>query len=345
MNRAELEQRLRERIRMQGKSRKTANTYSHWIRRYLEFNRSKGTGKETQAERAVEAFLSHLANREHVSANTQNQAFSALCYLYRHVFERPLEDVSALRSKRPNRTREVCDQSELVEIFRHLSGFPLLACQLMYGCGLRIGEAVSLRLKDLHFERRQMHVWDGKGKKDRMVQLPECLHDDLRRQVERVRLVWEDDRQNNRPGVPLPGAFGRKSPRSHRELGWYWLFPADGYSTDPDTGRMWRWHRDASGISKALSRAVQRSGVTKRITAHSLRHGWATHSMEGGVPLHTVKELLGHVSIETTELYLHVTQDGVTAARSPIESMGLADVLANPVRREQNRPRLRVFAG
>ena len=347
MNRNELGRRLRERIRLQGKSRETAKSYWSWVVRFLDFNKSQGVGSETKAERAVERFLTHLANREHVAANTQNQAFSAICYLYREVLDRPLENVSALRSKRPNRTRDVCSVQDMQEILARLSGLNLLGIRMLYGCGLRIGELVALRIKDLDVNRRQIHIWDAKGSKDRLVQFPEILRQAVALQIESVKSIWKNDVAGKLGGVSLPFAFGRKSPRSRLDLAWYWLFPSDHYSRDPDTGNLYRHHRDPSGFSKALKQSVIDAEIPKRITAHCIRHSFATHCLDDGMPIHVLKELMGHNDIATTETYLHVTEDGVTAARSPLES--LEGLLANPVLRpvaEAVEPvRLRVFAG
>jgi len=317
----ELERRLRERIRVQGKAKSTANNYWHWFDRYLKFSGSELAGEGLGAEAAAERFLTYLANRLHVSANTQNQALSALCYMYREVLDRPLVGVSAVRSKRPDRVRDVCDQSELRQVFARLSGVNLLACRMMYGAGLRIGELPAIRIKDLSFERRQIHIWGAKGAKDRVVQFPEVLHDGVRHQVESVREIWKSDVAAKRNGVSLPFAWGRKSPSSRLDFGWYYLLPSDHYSRCPDTGESYRHHRDMGGVSKALKKAVRESGVTKRITAHCLRHSNGTHFLEDGNSIHVLKELFGHKSIETTQTYAHVRKDGATAARSPLESM------------------------
>jgi integron integrase len=317
------EQQIRERIRLQHKSDSTADAYVHWFRRFLEFCRLNQLGKETRAEIATEKFLGHLANRERVSANTQNQAFSALCYVYREVFNRPLEGVSALRAKRPDRVRDVCDQSELQMIFNCLTGPNRLACQLMYAAGLRSGELGSIRMKDIDFNRRQIHVWGAKGSKDRVVQFPNVLHEPVLRQMESVKVLWRADLADRMNGVSLPDAWGRKSPSSRLDFAWYYLFASDHYSRCQHTGRMYRHHRDSSGFSKALKSAVRQCGIPKRITPHCLRHSFASHSLEGGVPIHVLQELMGHTSIETTETYLHVSKHGATAARSPIEYLKL----------------------
>lgn len=341
----EIEKKLRETIKTQGKSRSTADSYWNWWKRYSDFCKLKKFGKETKAEIAVEKFLTDLANNQHVSANTQNQAFSALCYMYKHVRGRELTGISALRSKRPDRVRDVCDESEVAAICEHLNGIYLLAVRLMYGFGLRISEVLNLRIKDLDFNRKQIHVWDSKGKKDRVAQFSESIHDDVRRQIESVKVLWRADIADGLSGVPLPNAFGKKSPSSHTSLAWYWLFPADHYSRNPDDGKLYRFHRDKSGISKKLKEALQKSGVTKRITSHCMRHTWATSLAESGVPSVVVQKLAGHANLETTETYFHVRKDGITATKSPLEN-----ILSNPVPRpkpqaEPQPATLKLFVG
>ncbi len=317
----QFETQIRERIRLQHKSDSTADAYVHWFGRFLSFCKHHGFGKETKAEISVEKFLGFIANHERVSANTQNQAFSALCYVYREIFNRPLEDVSALRAKRPDRVRDVCDQSELQLIFNELTGVNRLACVMMYASGLRSGELGCIRMKDIDFNRKQIHIWGAKGSKDRVVQFPQILHDSVRRQMESVKVLWRHDVAYTLNGVSLPDAWGRKSPSSRLEFAWYYLFASDTYSKCRHTGMLLRHHRDSSGYAKALKLAVRNCGIPKRITPHCLRHSFATHSLECGTPIHVLQELMGHSSIETTETYLHVSKNGVTNAVSPVESL------------------------
>jgi integron integrase len=326
----DIEKKLRERIKMQRKSDSTANAYWQWSKRFLDFCKENKVGKETKAEVAVERFLTHLANVENISANTQNQAFSAICYLYREVLKRPLEGVSALRAKRPDRIRDICDQSEIGAILDQLKGINWLAVAMMYGLGLRIGEIVRVRIKDISFERKQIHIYGGKGQKDRMVQFPEPLHEPVKRQIESMKVLWKYDIADGLNGVSLPDSFGRKSPSSRLEFAWFFLFCSDSYSECPHTKKLYRHHRDESGFSKALKKAVRDAGVTKRITPHCLRHSNGTHYLEEGGKIHDLKELFGHASIETTERYAHVRKDGVTATKSPLETL-----LANPGHRQQ----------
>jgi integron integrase len=266
--------------------------------------------------------LSELANgREWVSENTQNLALQSVCYLYREVIGEPIQNVNALRSKRPHRVREVLDVSEVAALFAHLRGSELLVAQLIYGCGLRIGEVVELRTKDISFERQQLVVRGGKGKKDRVCQFPTVLHAAVRRQMESMRVLQRADVAESRNGVSLPNGWGRKSPSSRLDFAWWYLFASDNYSKCPRTNEYYRHHRDRSHLSRCIKRASQRAGIEKRITSHNLRHSFATHANEQGMPIKTLQALLGHNDIRTTETYLHVSKEGATAAKSPLESL------------------------
>lgn len=323
-----LEEQLRQMIRVQGKADETADAYWGWVRKFLLFAREKRgqwVHPKELRERQVEIFLKHLANVEDVSANTQNQAFSALCYLYRHVLKQPLENVSALRAKRPNRVRDVLDQSELVELFGQLRGQALLAARMMYASSFRIGEIGEIRIKDISFERQQIVIRGGKGQKDRLVGFKPILHDDVRRQIESAKVLWKCDVAEGRNGVSLPNRFGDKSPSSHRQFAWYYLFSSDNESKCPRTGRLFRHHQDMGNVARQIKLAAERCGFAKRVTSHCLRHSFATHSIESGVPIHVVQRIMGHADIRTTEGYLHMAKDGVTAAKSPLE-----ELLRNP---------------
>ena len=337
---------IEEKIRAQGKADSTADAYWGWVSRYLEFCKANKIGRETPAEQAVTQFLSRLANIEDVSANTQNQAFSALCYFYNVVRNRPLVDVSALRAKRPDRIRDVLDQSELSALFAELSGVALLTARMMYASGFRIGEVAKIRIKDISFERKQIVIRGAKGEKDRFVQFPKVLHQHVELQIESMKVLWKHDLASGLNGVSLPKAFGRKSPKAHLEFCWYYLLCADDYSRCPVSGRLLRHHRDMNHIGRLIKEASQRAGIQKRITSHSIRHSFATHSLESGVPIHFIQSLMGHESIETTQRYMHASIHGATSAASPLESL-----LSNPQqvieqrRKDDDKPTLRIFAG
>jgi integron integrase len=325
-----MKKQMLERIRATGRSDETFKTYWYWCEKFFRFVKDRSGGwkhpKECGREE-VQDWLSSLANgREWVSKNTQNLALQSVCYLYREILGQPLEGVNALRAKRPENVREVVDESELLRLFAELRGVGLLAAQMMYGCsGLRIGDVVKIRIKDISFERKQIHIHSGKGDKSRYVALPECLHDLVRKQIESMRVLWADDVRQGLSGVSLPDGFGRKSKNAHLEFGWWYLFASDNYSRCPRSGAMYRHHRDKSHIGRLIKDAVARAGIDKRITSHCLRHSAATHAHELGVDIRTLQTLLGHTDIRTTEIYVHADKNKATASTNPLQKM-----LANP---------------
>lgn len=329
-----LREQMLRRIRMQGKSDATHRTYWHWCEKFIRWAHGKHglwVHPKDMDERDVEAWLSWLANGpEWVSANTQNVALQSLCYLYREVLGRPLGNVQAIRAKRPQRVRDVLSVEEVGRLFAELSGVELLAAQLIYGCGLRIGDVVGLRVKDVSFDRCQLHIWDGKGCKDRLTQFPAVLHAPMRQQIESVRKQHRRDVREQLNGVSLPDGLGRKSPRSHLDFAWWYVFASDHYSQCPRSGKLYRHHRDRSHLSRRISQASRHAGIEKRITSHNLRHSFATHASEQGMPIRILQELMGHSDIRTTETYLHASADGATAAKSPLEAL---------LSREWNPPR------
>ena len=327
---------MMDRIRQQGKSFQTFKTYWHWSKRYLEYCKSSGVGKETPAREAAESWLTHLANVDRVSATTQSLALQSICYLYRHVLKRPLEGVSAIRAKKRKPAPEVCTRDEVRRLVEAQSGLSRLVTLMMYGCGLRISGVMNLRIKDLFFDRNQIHVHGAKGQKDRYVQFPEFLHPMVQRQVESIRMLHASDTKHGRNGVSLPDAFGRKCPSAHKSFHWYYLFCSEAESKCPFTGTLYRHHRDKSNTARQIKLAAERAGIDRRITSHALRHSWATHLSENGVDLRTIQELAGHEHIETTQRYLHVDQNRATATRSPVEALG--DALKEPRRKDDKDP-------
>lgn len=361
---------LERRLKEHGRKRSTINVYCNWYYRYmlwLRSTRGKWIPPTDVAEPEFEQWLTMLACDRTVSPKTQNQAFSAICYLYRHVLKRPLENVSALRAKDHSTVRTILDQPEISLLIDRLSGIPKLTAMIMYGCGLRIGELALLRMKDFDFGRMQLSVQCAKGGKSRRVQLPKSLHPLIDRQMKSMRVLWASDRDDRLNGVSLPYAYGRKSPSSHLDFAWYYLLCADDYSPCPETGTLFRHARDMQHIGKAISEGFRATGTPKKFTPHTLRHSFATHLLELGTPIHYVQELLGHASLETTMIYLHCCKDRATASKSPIdfldsehphiESAELASdtlrgLLSDPNRvaalrpaAQDSPPTLRIFAG
>jgi integron integrase len=319
-----LEQQLRQTVARQHKADSTANIYWHWCERFILFakeKRGEWVHPKDMGKQQVEVFLRHLAVNERISATTQNQAFSALCYLYRHVIQCPLEDVSALRAKKGDRIRDVLDESEVKLLFDNLSGVNLLAAKMQYASGFRIGEVGKLRIKDLDFNRNQIVIRNAKGDNDRIVPFPKSIHEMVRRQIQSVEILHRFDVEDGLNGVSLPSAWDRKSPSSRIDFNWWYLFPSDNYSKCPKSGKLLRHHRDMNNVARCIKQASQRAKIPKRITSHCLRHSFATHSLEAGVPIHYIQQILGHKSIETTQRYLHCMKSAATAMVSPIDRL------------------------
>lgn len=335
-----LQEQMRNKIAVQGKSRKTFETYWKYCESYLRFLKSENgvwVHPSTVGRKEIEQWLTMMATKLHCSKNTQNTALQSVLYLYREILGITIENVSAMRAKRPQMSHQVMSVEEISALFGELSGVDLLAAQLMYGCGLRISDVVSLRWKDVSFDRKQLAIKSGKGDKWRYTSFPVVLHEPMVRQLESVKVLWKSDRTQNPNGVALPGRYRYKCPSAAMDLRWYWVFPSDNLSKGDD-GVLCRWHRDQDHLGRKISQAGRRAGILSRVTSHMLRASYATHAHEQGVPMRTLMELLGHNSIETTEIYVQADQHKATASRSPLES-----ILANPP--APKRDRLRVIVG
>jgi integron integrase len=307
--------RVRLAVRVRHYSRRTEEAYAMWVRRYVLFH-----GKQHPAELGpahVAAFLSSLASRDQVSASTQNQALSALLFLYRIVLGRDLGDLpSVVRARTPERLPVVLDRDEVRAVLRHLGGTMRLVAGLLYGAGLRLGECLELRVKDLDFARQQIIVRRGKGQKDRMTVLPATLEAALAAHLEVVKARHEADRADGFGRVVLPCALERKYPQAATDWRWQFVFPAARVCTDPRWGPPTRYHLHESAVQRAVTEGARRAGLTKRVTCHTFRHSFATHLLEDGYDIRTVQELLGHRDVSTTMTYLHVMRCGALGVRS-----------------------------
>lgn len=314
-------ERARRALRVRHYAIRTEESYLQWIRRFVEFQERRGVGEDAFGRAEVKGFLENLAVERGVSASTQNQAFSALLFLFEHVLERSLEGLEdTVRARRPSRLPLVLAREEVLRLLAAMEGTSALMARVLYGTGLRIMEMLRLRVKDVDFERGQIAVRGGKGGKDRMVMLPESVRGDLEGHLRRVRLLFDEDRASGLPGVALPDALGVKYPNAGTEWGWQWVFPSKGIGVDPRSGIRRRHHLHENTVSKSLTAARRRAGIEKPLTAHTLRHCFATHLLEGGADLRTVQELLGHKSVETTMIYTHVMQRrGVAGVQSPLD--------------------------
>jgi len=310
--------RVRDKIRTKHYSYRTEQQYVGWIRRFIHFH-----GKRHPAELAateIERFLTHLAVEDEVSASTQNQALSALLFLYREVLEVELPWIeSVVRAKKPVRLPVVLSRTDVQALIDQLEHPFHLVSQLLYGSGLRLMEALRLRLKDIDFAYSQIVVRDGKGNKDRVTILPEAVVEPLRLQLQVVAEHHRRALDRGFAGVDLPFALARKYPNASSGLGWQYIFPAERPSRDPRSGALRRHHLHETSVQRAVRQAARRSGITKPVGPHTLRHCFATHLLERGYDIRTVQELLGHADVRTTQIYTHVMKKGAAAVKSPLD--------------------------
>ena len=308
---------MREALRLKHYSYRTEEAYSDWVRRFILFHNKRHPAEMGAPE--IQTFLAYLAGEKKVSASTQNQALSAILFLYREVLHKEIEPILLSSAKRPEHLPTVLTREEVLRLINQLSGTHKLMAQLLYGSGLRLMECIRLRVKDIDFDYKTITVRDGKGEKDRIVTLPETVVPELRRQIERVRLLHEEDLAAGFGEVYLPYALAEKYPNAAREFIWQYLFPAPRRSLDPRSGQERRHHIDPSGLQRAVKSAAQQSNIQKRVTCHTLRHSFATHLLQNGYDIRTVQELLGHKDLRTTMIYTHVLQRGGMAVRSPLD--------------------------
>lgn len=310
--------RLRDEVRKRHYSTRTEDSYSDWVTRYLHFHGSRDPSEMGKEE--VERFLSHLAVERNVASSTQNQAFSALLFLYRDVLGIKLDWLDGVvRAKRPKLLPVVLTRDEVTSIFGHLTGVNLIAAMLMYGAGLRLLECLTLRIKDIDFGYRQITVREGKGNKDRITVLPASVEPRLRHHIEDVHVQFEKDLKEGGGYVTLPNALALKYANADRTWGWQWVFPAHRQYEDPKTGRRHRYHLDESSLQRAVKEAAGLAGIKKRATCHTFRHSFATHLLEDGYDIRTIQELLGHRDVSTTMIYTHVLNRGGRCVRSPMD--------------------------
>ena len=301
-------------------SRRTEEAYTAWIRRYILFHKKRHPREMGAAE--VSAFLADLAVRQRVSASTQKQALSGLLFLYREELRTPLPRVEvAERVKMPTRLPVVLSRDEVRAVLRQLQGTMRLIASLLYGTGLRLGECLELRVKDLDFDRHAVVVRRGKGQKDRTTLLPAVMVEPLRAHLDGVRRRHERDLRAGVGRVVLPEALDRKYPNAAAEWRWQFLFPAARICTNPAYGPPSRFHLHESVVQKAVTAAVRAAGLTKRASCHSLRHSFATHTLEDGYDIRTLQELLGHADLNTTMIYTHVLDKGPLGVRSPLDRL------------------------
>jgi integron integrase len=272
----------------------------------------------------ITAFLNHLAVERDVAASTQNQALNALVFLYREVLGAEIPELDGLvRARKPRRLPVVLTRDEVRAVLARLDGVPFLVAGILYGAGLRLLEALTLRVKDVDFEIAEIRVRDGKGRKDRVTPLPHALVGPLRVQLEHAKSLHARDLAFGFGEVRLPGALGRKLPRASRDWCWQWVFPATSRYRDRETGLEYRHHFHETAVQRALTRAVREARIAKRASCHTLRHSFATHLLAAGYDVRTVQELLGHRNLQTTMIYTHVLNRGGRGVRSPLDADSL----------------------
>jgi len=310
--------RVRDALRVRRYSIRTERSYCGWIRRYILFHGKRHPLE--MGEREINAFLTDLAVRGRVSASTQNQALSALLFLYRHVLGREVGDLSGVvRARKPRRLPVVLTREEVRALLENLPDDKRMMASVMYGSGLRLMECLRLRVQDLDFSGGRILVRDGKGGKDRRTMLPESLSVPLQEHLMRVKALHEKDLKEGWGRVPLPGALDRKYRHGPKEWRWQWVFPQETRWRNSATGEQGRHHMDPSLIQKAVKEAANRAGISKRATTHTFRHSFATHLIEAGYDIRTVQELLGHKDVSTTMIYTHVLNRGGMGVKSPLD--------------------------
>jgi integron integrase len=312
---------VRERMRRLGMARRSEDAYVGWIRRFILANDKRHPSKMGATE--IERFLTSLAVQGNVSSSTQNQALSALLFLYRQVLGVELPWMGDIqRAKKPQRLPVVLTRTEAAALLDQLTGAHWLMASLLYGTGMRLMECIRLRVKDVDFERGEIVIRQGKGGKDRRTMLPQSLVQPLRAQLAEASRIHERDKAAGFGRVWMPDALARKYPAASLEWAWQYVFPASLRSMDPREGVERRHHMDESSLQRAVKSARHRAAIVKPATCHTLRHSFATHLLEDGYDLRTIQELLGHKDVATTQIYTHVLNRGGRGVRSPLDRAG-----------------------
>lgn len=310
---------VREAIRTKHYSYRTEQTYVQWIKRFVLFHKKRHP--RDMGAQEIQEYIYFLANERKVASSTQNQALSAIMFLYKYVLHMELDiSFDIIRPTRPKRLPTVLTHQEAMTVIENIMGLPQVVAKLLYGSGLRVTECMRLRIKDVDFANHQLIVRDGKGENDRSTILPESLIPDLKTQIETVRKIHEIDLKEGYGEVSLPYALAKKYPNAPKEFAWQYVFPASVRSIDPESKRTKRHHLDVSVIQKAVRKAANIAGIDKLVTPHTFRHSFATQLLQNGYDIRTVQELLGHKDVKTTMIYTHVLNKGGLAVKSPLDS-------------------------
>ena len=320
MNKPRLLDKVHAVLRIHHYSLRTEHSYVQWIKRFILFHKKRHPKEMGKLE--VEAFLSYLATDKNVAASTQNQALSAILFLYKKVLNIEIDWVdNVVRAKRPKYLPVVLSPNEVKTMIRAMDGTYQLMAKILYGSGLRLMELLRLRVQDVNFDYEQIVVRSGKGNKDRVTVLPANVMSDIKEQLKLTRLLHNKDLQEGYGEVYLPFALERKYPNAAKEWIWQYIFPSSKRSMDPETNVIRRHHIYHQNFTRAIKKAAYDIGINKRVTSHTFRHCFATHMLENGYDIRTVQELLGHKDVKTTQIYTHVMKKGASGVKSPLEDI------------------------
>lgn len=309
---------MRNMLRLKHRSVHTVRVYLGWVRRFYRYLEGKSPYRLESED--VKNFMTFLAVEKKVSASTQNQAFNAVLFLFRHTLDKDIEGIAdAVRAKRTKRLPVVLTRAEVDRLFSAMKALNLLMARTIYGSGLRLAECVNLRVKDIDFERGAITVRIGKGDKNRETVLPNSLKQDLKEQLDKSRRLYDADRARKANGVMVPFALEKKYPNAGKEWPWFWAFPSGKDSVDPNTGILRRHHIYPGNLQRAIKAAAKVAEIPKRIFVHTLRHSFATHLLENGYDIRTIQDLLGHSDLRTTMIYTHVVSKNRHGVVSPLD--------------------------
>jgi len=315
-----LKQKNIEAMRLKHLSYRTEQSYMKWFNDFRKFVNEKNP--EDLNENDIQEFLTYLAIERNVAPSTQNQALNAIVFLYRNVLQKDIKNtINAIRAKERKKLPVVFTKEEIQKIFGKMKGEYALMAKLIYGCGLRLSECITLRVKDIDFKKNILIIRDGKGGKDRVTVLPDNLKVELENHLKIVKRIYRMDRKNNIAGVELPDALERKYPNAGKEWGWFWVFPSQSLSISPRENIIRRHHIYPSTLQRAFKKAMKEAGINKNGTIHSLRHSFATHLLEQGYDIRTVQELLGHKNVQTTMIYTHIAKRNILGVKSPFDTL------------------------
>lgn len=315
---------VREIMRLHHYSIHTERNYCDWIKKYIQFHKMSSRDDLQNGETKIEAFLTHLAVNKDIAPATQNQAMNALVFLYKKVLKIPLDqEINAIRATRKTNVPVVMTREETAKVLSLMNGIPQLAAKLMYGSGLRISEAIRLRVQDIDYKMKTLIVRSGKGDKDRVTTFPASIIPFLQAHLEKVKVIHTEDLAKGHGAVYLPHALARKYPGADKKWQWQYVFPARTLSEDPRSGVIRRHHVDPSVLNKSIKMAVHAAGLNKRISAHTLRHSFATHLLQRGTDIRTIQALLGHNDVSTTMIYTHILNQGGHGVFSPLDDLDI----------------------